>query len=162
MLKQCLFGSLLLIASMKPLWAADVPAAQLKVQDMLKSYVTDMGYTPTYSADKSHFYFDVTGKYDYHIDVTTSPNGELVYMYYYVGTPTPAQKARIPYQKILEFQASSNVFFFLTKADKVEDLYVQSVFGGSDVTLVAFRGQLDHFRNALDQTDALWNPKLWK
>lgn len=163
MLRECIFGTLTFFSvSTTAAMAADVTPAQIKVQDTLKTFVTNMGYTTTYAADKSHFYFDISGKYDYHLDITASADGTLIYVYDYIGPLTPTQLTKVPYRKILEFQNISNVFFTMDASGKSEDLYVQEVFGASGITLADFREEFDHFRNALDETDSLWNPKLWK
>jgi hypothetical protein len=164
MFKDRILAALILLAVITPAAMADgLPPPQVKALDTLKTLVTNMGYTTTYATDKSHFYFDVQEKYDYHIDMTISPNGELVYLYYYIDTFDAGQLAKVPYQKMMEFQNSGNMFFSMDgSGGKGEDLYANEVFGYAGITPVVLRGELDNLANSLDATDSLWNMKLWK
>jgi len=58
--------------------------------------------------------------------------------------------------KCFEFQNISNVLFTMDNSCKGENLYLREVFGASIITLIDFRREFDHFRNALDETDNLW------
>jgi len=44
----------------------------------------------------------------------------------------------------------------MDNSGKGENLYLREVFGASVTALIDFRGELDHFRNALDKIDSLW------
>jgi hypothetical protein len=164
MVKERILGALILLAVSTPAAMADgLTPEKIKALDTLKTLVTNMGYATTYATDKSHFYFDVQGKYDYHIDVTVSSNGELVYLYNYIDTFDAGQMAKVPYQKIMEYQNSGNVYFSMDgSSGKGEDLYANEVFGYAGLTTVVLRGELDNLTNALNESDTLWNTKLWK
>ncbi len=164
MFKDRILAALIFLAASTPAAMADGPTpAQAKALDTLNTLVTNMGYTTTYSPNKAHFYFDLQGKYDYRIDMTISPNEELVYVYYYIDTFNAEQMAKVPYQKMMEFQNSGSVFFSMDgSSGKGEDLYANEFFGYPGLTSVILRGELDNFTQSLDSTDNLWNTKLWK
>ena len=135
------------------------PDALVKLQAM----VTNLGYTTTLSADKQHFYFDrQSTKYNYRIDLALSTDGELIYVYNYIDTFSAAQLAKVPFTAIMEYQNSGNFFFSMDKTGSGEDFYANKVFGSANLTPPALRLKLDGFVSSLDETDALWNTKLWK
>lgn len=135
------------------------PDALVKLQAM----VTNLGYTTTLSSDKQHFYFDrQAAKYNYRIDLTISGNNDLIYVYNYIDTFSAAQLAKVPYQKIMEFQNSGNFFFSMDNTSSGEDFYANEVFGVAALDPAKLRIRLDGFANSLDQSDTLWNTKLWK
>jgi hypothetical protein len=167
MSKKTLFATLGLLAGLAlaaPAAKADgLTPAQVNGLAALDKMVTNMGYTVTYATDKSHIYFDIQGNYDYRIDLALSPNGQLVYLYNYIDTFDAGQMAKVPYQKMMEYQNSGNVFFSMDgSSGKGEDLYANEVFGYPGITPVSLRSQLDTFTQSLDQTDKWWNTKLWK
>ncbi len=135
------------------------PAALVKLQTM----VTNLGYTTTLSDDKQHFYFDwPSSKYTYRIDLAVSTNGNLAYVYNYIDTFNPSELAKVPYVKIMEYQNSGNVFFSMDNTAQGEDFYANEAFDIAGITPASLRTHLEDLVSALDETDTLWNTKLWK
>jgi hypothetical protein len=143
--------------------ADNTPAPISPTLAAMETMVKNMGYTTTDATDNSHFYFDLQGKYDYHVDLAVSPNGELVYLYNYIDTFDAAKMAKAPIVKMMEYQNTGNVFFSMdSSSGKGEDLYANEVFGYPGITPAILRDQFDNLTKSLDETDALWNTDLWK
>ncbi len=145
-----------------PAAKADLPQDEAKDLAKLETMVTNLGYTTTDATDKSHFWIDWQGKYNYRIDFQVSNDGSMIYLYSYIDTWTPDQLAKVPYMKMLEFQNSGNVYFSMQNTSKGEDFYSNQAFSMAALTPAELRSQLDYFVKQTDSSDNLWNTKLWK
>ncbi len=147
--------------ALAPAARADQPQTETKSLATLETMVGNLGYTTTDATDKSHFWIEWQGKYNYRIDFQVSNDGEMVYLYTYIDTWTPDQLAKVPYMKMLEFQNIGNVYFSMQNTGKGEDFYVNEAFSMPGLTPASLRGQLEYFVKQIDGSDNLWNTKLW-
>jgi hypothetical protein len=151
------------LMAIQPAHAQSAPAAEPAALSNLQTMVNNLGYTTTLSPDKQHFYFQwQSPKYTYQIDLVLSTDGDLVYLYNYIDTFDPSEVARMPDTKMMEYQNTHDFFFSFGNESKGEDLYANSIFGTEGITPALLRTRITNFANSLDNTDTLWNTKLWK
>ncbi|MBI3827974.1 MAG: hypothetical protein HY291_00560 [Planctomycetes bacterium] len=145
------------------LWAAPSHAAEESLkQDQLYTMLSNMGFEVSKTDVKGGYeiYMKVTYTYDLNFRVGLSSDGSRIWLTQTLATFTPAQKARIPWQKLMAANCSQVTSSFRYFED-TGSLGISLSFENRGLTPALLRKHIEVFEQDIVYSADLWDTSKW-